>query len=101
MRYNVVIIRGCFRLEGLSCLRYDINEHLELGKEDMFHGRRSQGGVIGAWLYISGPKVYILDTCGVPISAEMLARRFTSMDDAILCTWDRIGFGEAWHSILP
>lgn len=89
MRYNVVILRGRFRLEGLSCLRYDINEHSELGRGDVFHGRRSHGGVIGSWLHISGPMVYILDLYG----CQRLRKRMTGVFTSIAGHFKHMGMG--------
>lgn len=73
----------------------------------MFHGRRSHRGVMGLWVYIFGPKVYILDLNGHQcLSAETHGRSFTNSGEAIFSIWAwdwfrETRYGKTRYSTLP
>lgn len=99
MRHNVVILRGR-SIGGLSCLRYDINEHSELGR-GMFHGRRSHGGVIGSWLCISGSMVYIRDMYWCQCLRKCMAAVLLALTRLFSAYGHDIVLEETRRSILP
>lgn len=102
MRHNVVIFRRRFRLEELSCLRYDINEHWSWDGGICFMGEGRTGELWDYGCIFFGPKVYILDLNGHQcLSAETHGRSFTNSGEAIFSIWAWDPFPETRYSTLP
>jgi hypothetical protein len=64
-------------------------------------GEGRTGGVMGSWVYISGPKVYILDMNGYQCLRKRMAGVLSALAWPFSAYGHGIGFGETRHLIPP